>query len=205
MHYHKLKLMPILPVFLLIFLSGALYAQQVDFDMNIRTAKETINELTYTGYSTEFDISSDVLQKRWWKYSKGLGIVENMKTHYIIKVPLREKGMGPVFLIEKADGDEKRATIFLAVLDQTNNTFKEQVKDVLQAFKVQYYVDLVEAKIRKKEEELARLSNDYVALVSSAQKNGNSPDARKSRQSFDWMTKLSYELELLKRSLNQIQ
>lgn len=205
MHYHKLKLVLILPVFLWIFLSGSIYAQAPDFDMKINQSKETIDDLTYAGYSTRFDISVESLQRMWWKHSKGLGIVENMKTHYIIKVPSREKGMSPVSLIEKATGDEKSATIFLAVLDQTNNTFKEQVRDVLLAFKVQYYVDQVAEKIRKKEQELAKVSNDYVSMVSAAQKNGNSPNARQSKQSLDRMTRLSYELESLKRSLNQIQ
>ena len=190
---------------MLVFSIGLLPAQQKDFDMAIKATKQTIDELSYAGFSTDFNVDVDKLQKRWWKYSRRLGIVENMKTHYLVRIPSAEKGLSPVVLIEKASGDEKKSTLFLAVLDQTDNSYKSEVKQLLLAFKIGYYVEQVEEQIEKKELELSKVSNAFLSLVSQAQKNDQSPDERRSRQTLAQITKLSYELEALKRSLNDIR
>ena len=205
MLYSKLNRLVIFPVICLLFIPIFSIAQDTSFDMEITAVKEEIGDLTYNGYSTEFALSEEELQRRWWKYSKSLGIVENMKTHYMIRIPSSEKGMSPVTLVEKATGEEKTATIFLAVLDQTDNTFKEQVRDVLMEFKIQYYVGIIEAQIREKEVEMEKVSTAYTAEVAGNQKAGKSVGTGSARQSLQKLTQLAYELEALKRSLNKIR
>ena len=205
MLYSKLNRLVIFPVICLLFIPIFSIAQDTSFDMEITAVKEEIGDLTYNGYSTEFVLSEEELQRRWWKYSKSLGIVENMKTHYMIRIPSSEKGMSPVTLVEKATGEEKTATIFLAVLDQTDNTFKEQVRDVLMEFKIQYYVGIIEAQIREKEVEMEKVSTAYTAEVAGNQKAGKSVGTGSARQSLQKLTQLAYELEALKRSLNKIR
>jgi len=192
------------PLFSLLFAPFFLLAQEKGFDMNIRKTQETIDEIKYTGFTTSFDLSVEELQKRWWKYSKTIGIVENMKSHYLVKIPAQEKGLSPVSLIEKSSGNQIKAAIFLAVLDQTNNEYKEQVRDVLLEFKVKYYTKIVEREIEKKEEELANISSKYEALLEQAQKSGNTISKQRQNSLLTNITKLSYELEDLKRSLNKM-
>ncbi len=193
------------PLFSLLFAPFFLLAQEKGFDMEIKKSQETINEIKYTGYNTAFDIPVDELQKRWWKYSKSIGIVENMKSHYMVKIPSQEKGMSSVSLIETSSGDQKRSALFLAVLDQTNNVYKEQVKDVLLEFKVNYFSGIVQQQIEKKEVELANVSSQYQTLLQQGQKSGTAISVKRQNSLLNDISKLSYELEELKRSLNKIQ
>lgn len=173
--------------------------------MEIRSAQETIDEIKYAGFTTSFDLPVDDIQKRWWKYSKSIGLVENMKSYYLVKIPPQEKGYASVSLIEKSSGDEQKSSIFLAVLDQTNNDYKEQVRDVLLEFKVRLYTGQVEKQIVEKEAELANSGKEYQNLVGQAQKSGNAIPAKRQASLLKDISRLSYELEELKRSLNQIQ
>lgn len=193
------------PLFSLFFIPIFLFAQEKEFDMEIRRTQETVDEIKYTGFSTTFDLSEDDLQKKWWKYSKSIGIVENMKSHYLVKIPAHEKGFSSVSLIEKTSGDQKKSTIFLAVLDQTNNDYKEQVRNVLQEFKVQYYTGIVQQKIESKEKKLATVSDEYQNLIQLAQKSGNTISDKRQNSLLSDISKFSYQLEELKRSLINIQ
>ena len=86
-----------------------------------------------------------------------------------------------------------------------DNTFKEQVRDVLMEFKIQYYVGIIEAQIREKEVEMEKVSTAYTAEVAGNQKAGKSVGTGSARQSLQKLTQLAYELEALKRSLNKIR
>lgn len=195
----------ILPLIYILFLPYSLFAQDERFDMEIRRTQETIGDIKYSGFTTSFGFPVSDIQKKWWKYSKSIGIVENMKSYYLVKIPPREKGYASVSLIEKTSGDENESSIFLAVLDQTLNDYKEQVRDVLLEFKVRFYTDLVEQQIEKKESELANTGKEYENLVAQAQKSGVAIPTKKQAILLTEITRLSYELEELKRSLNQIQ
>ncbi|MEL6557986.1 MAG: hypothetical protein AAFQ94_07370 [Bacteroidota bacterium] len=195
----------IIPLFYILFLPYCLIAQEDSFDMEIRSARETIGDIKYSGFTTSFDLPVGELQKKWWKYSKSIGIVENMKSYYLVKIPPQEKGYASVSLIEKSSGDEKRSSIFLAVLDQTLNDYKEQVRDVLLEFKVRCYTDLVERKIEEKELELANTGKEYQKLVEQSKKTGEKISGKRQTSLLTDISKLSFELEELKRSLNQIQ
>jgi len=172
--------------------------------MEIKRTKEVIADITYTGFGTVFDLPVEELQRMWWKYSKSLGIVENMKSHYLVKIPAQEKGLAAVSLVEKTTGDQKKSMIFLAVLDQTNNTYKEQVKDVLLEFKTKYYVSQLEVKIMQKEKELAKEGERYGNMVADAQKSGLELSIERKKVLLDNITKISFELEALKLSLDTI-
>jgi len=132
----------------------------------------TIDDIQYTGFETSFELPKSTLQKTWWKYSKKIGILDNRKTHYLIKIPATEKGLSPVSLVQTTTGDKQRATIFLAVLDQTNNEFKEQVKQVLLEFKIKYYVEEITGLVRKKEKELVTEGALYNEMITANLKNG---------------------------------
>ena len=58
--------------------------------MEIRSARETIGDIKYSGFTTSFDLPVTELLKKWWKYSKSIGIVENMKSYYLVKIPPQE-------------------------------------------------------------------------------------------------------------------
>ncbi len=190
---------------MLLFIPFFLVAQEKGFDMEIRKTQETISEIKYTGFITSFDVSDEDIRKKWWKYSKTIGLVENMKSHYLIKIPAQEKGFSSVSLIEKTSGDQKRSAIFLAVLDQTNNEYKEQVRDVLLEFKVNYYTSIVEKKIKSKERELSTKGNDYQNLLVQSEKSGNPVSEKNQKNLLNEISRLSFELEELKRSLNKIK
>ncbi|MGB3469053.1 MAG: hypothetical protein WBA74_27455 [Cyclobacteriaceae bacterium] len=193
------------PLFYLFFISSALLAQEDQFDLKIRKTQEPIADIKYTGYITDFDIPKADLQRIWWKYSKSIGVVENMKTHYTVKIPAREKGYSSVSVIQKAKGNSKSSQLFLAIMDQTNNAYKAQIADLLLEFKVSYYADLMESKIVRKENELSDVSMRYQNLLLQSGKGEAKIPEDQEKEYLENISTLAYELEMLKRKLNQIK
>ncbi len=196
----------ILFVCLTIIFNG--YSQE--YDLLIKPAKREINGINYNGYSTSFRIGADELQKIWWRHTKKFGILDNQRGHYILKIPTSNKNFLPISLIQTTEGADSSALIFLAVLDQTNNNFKKQVKDILLEFKVQYYVSDLQQKIVDKESKLADVGASYQAEVlqeAKSIKKGLEHNASNSHKEklLEEMARLTYELELLKRELVEIK
>ncbi len=180
-------------------------AQNFDFDLSLKKEQHKIDEILYSGFSTGFKIPVGELQKIWWKYSKKIGIVDNRKSHYLIKIPSPEKGLSSVSLLETSRKEGNGSVLFLAVLDQTNNEFKSQVREVLLEFKIKYYTGLVEEQILKKEKALAEAGGIYTRKITTQLKNGEQVAHKKPSKELDEIMKLSFELENLKKSLNQIK
>ena len=180
------------------------------YDLIISEQKQEIGSITYQGYETSFNITSDKLQKAWWKHTKKFGILDNKRTHYILKIPTSDKTLLPINLIQTTQGTDSTSTIFLAVFDQTNNSFKKQVKTMLLEFKIQYYGSEIQQKIVLTETKLASAGANYQAELlnesRSIKKNGNvkSDNSYKNKLMAE-ISRLSYELEELKRELIEVR
>jgi len=193
-------------IFLLFLLQAFLGKAQVpNIDLQIKKAKQEIEGIQYTGYITSFDLSKSEVQKIWWKYSKKLGILDNRKSHYLIKMPSSEKGLSSVSLLETATGDGESSTIFLAILDQTNNLFKEQVKQVLLEFKIKYYVELISEQVAIKEKALTAAGNSFNQYLTDSIKKGEKLSNPANTKLLNKIVKLTSELDQLKASFVKIQ
>lgn len=181
-----------------------------DYDLTISEKKKEITGISYLGYSTSFEVGQSKLQKAWWKHTKKFGVLDNMRSHYVLKIPTSDKTLLPISLIQTTEGTDSTSTLFLAVFDQTNNSYKKQVRSMLLEFKVQFYVMALEEKIQNTESQLADVGASYQSeLLQEAKmkKKGlsSATDNSHKEKLIKEITRLTYELEELKRELIEVR
>ena len=172
------------------------------YDLTVTPTQKNLESISYDGYITTFLETEEDVSKAFWKYCKKFASVTNNRTHRLIKIPSADKTLAPIILIEKTEGKTESSEIFLAVYDQTDNTFKKQVKKLLLDFKVDFYVDGIENQIVSSEEKLADLTSSYQSICLDEAKA-----LKKGLEQDNSSLKKGLESQILdeKRNLNQLR
>ena len=187
----------ILFFYVLFFIGWLSYSQE--FDPRIEKSTLTINHKAREGYQSRFDISAKKLERAWWGYSREFGRPLNMKGYYQVTIPSHlNSGNVDLVLLSKSLANKKGCTFFLTIDEQgipkdKKSAYLNQVKVILQTFKVNYFVSELSEKLEDLEDRAATVSKRV------AKSSGNS-----KQKHINQMQKLEEEIELIKHQLTEV-
>ena len=178
---------------LLFFLGFVTHAQ---FDSRIDETSLAISGENQKGFLTRFNITAKQLEKAWWRYCREFGRPLNMKGYYKVTIPSElNSGNVNLNLLSKSMASKTGSTFFLA-LDRDGvpagkvSAYHNQVKQILQSFKVSFATEQLEEKLEDLEKDAKKTSKRV------AKSSGNAKD----RHLQDLM-KIEDKIEVVKKQL----
>lgn len=174
-----------------------------DYSLSVTSTSFEIDGKSYSGYSTQFTQSYSEVKKEWWRYIKSLTYIYNAKTHYRLTIPAKGESNTELEFVSVLDKTASKTAILkvspiLEGLDDGQSAqFKKELKLLVVDFKIQYFTEILQEKIKDKEKEVEKLSKELYKQKSKGAQNLDKLDQRLSTS--------NKELDQLKAQLNQIK
>lgn len=144
---------------LLSFLFGSVASYGQAYTNKLEESSEILGETAVAGYSCSFDFSREKVRRGWWEYSRKFGSPINMKAYYKVKIPSDyTDGNTDLMLYSLTEESGKGATFFLGVAEEG---YKDQIKNLIQDFKRNFYINSLSDEVATKEKEATRLAEAY--------------------------------------------
>ncbi len=181
----------------LFFIGQMVFAQR--FDARIDHTTMSINGKSREGYLTRFDISPKKLEKAWWAYSRDFGRPLNMKGYYQVTIPSEVNGGSVNLVLFSKAMNKKPGSAFFLTLDDGSipndlkSRYLNQVKAILQSFKVNFYVDQLGEELANLEQRAAKVSKKV------AESSGSSKEHHLQQ-----LRKIELEIEAVKSELAEV-
>lgn len=136
------------------------------YSLHIGSIQFLLDTTYYSGYETKFVQLNSEVKKEWWRYVKSKAHIFNMKTHYILTVPV-EKGTSNVPLkfvsVINLDSLTQASTLRCAIMasDMDDNQQKKvgtELIALMKDFKVHYFTKLIQNEIDVNESATKKIS-----------------------------------------------
>ncbi|WP_421873955.1 hypothetical protein [Marinoscillum sp.] len=134
------------------------------FDPRIEETTLAVGGSNRKGYLTRFDVSAKKLEKAWWRYCREFGRPLNMKGYYQVTIPSElNSGNVNLNLLSKSMANKNGSAFFLTldksgVPESKQDSYYQQVKLIMQSFKVSFAVDQLEEKLEDLEKDAKKTS-----------------------------------------------
>lgn len=176
------------------------------YSLETREVRIQVDSIELKGYEIAFTHPFDQVKKAWWRYIKNKAVLENMVSHYELKIPA-EKGRDEVLLVSKTIGSDSTSTCSVQLALRHTSIEKEQlpalykgVSRMLIEFKTSFLLKPIEQGIKEQERQSAKLSR-ALSKFTESKKSDELSDAQ-----YDSLVyKMTSDLETAHARLEQLK